>query len=111
LKNFVDENSEEFLWQSFDYPSDTLLPGMKIGWNFKTGLNIHLSSWRNSDDPSSGEYSYSVDPRGLPQLFLQKGKKKIFRSGPWYVEKYKSDPVLRENPVFKPVFVFDSDEV
>ncbi|WJX28302.1 hypothetical protein P8452_17041 [Trifolium repens] len=55
---------------------------MKIGWNFKTGLNIHLSSWRNSDDPSSSEYSYSVDPRGLPQLFLQKGKKKIFRSGP-----------------------------
>lgn len=111
LKNFEDENSDEILWQSFDYPSNTLLPGMKLGWNFKTGLNIHLSSWKNVDDPSSGEYSYSVDPRGLPQLFLQKGKKKIFRSGPWYVEQYKGDPALRENPIFKPIFVFDSDEV
>ncbi|AES63660.2 S-locus lectin kinase family protein [Medicago truncatula] len=111
LKNFEDENSEEILWQSFDYPSNTLLPGMKLGRNFKTGLNIHLTSWKNIDNPSSGEYSYSVDPRGLPQLFLQKGKKKIFRSGPWYVEQYKGDPVLRENPIFKPVFVFDSDEV
>ncbi|KAK2976702.1 hypothetical protein RJ640_013958 [Escallonia rubra] len=29
-----------FLWQSFDYPSDTLLPGMKLGKDFETGLEI-----------------------------------------------------------------------
>ncbi|XP_027185928.1 G-type lectin S-receptor-like serine/threonine-protein kinase At4g27290 isoform X2 [Cicer arietinum] len=111
LKDFENGNSEKYLWQSFDYPSDTLLPRMKLGWNFKTGLNIHLTSWKSNDDPSSGEYSYSVDPRGLPQLFLQKGDKKVFRSGPWYVKQFKDDPVLRENPVFKPIFVFDSDQV
>ncbi|XP_037484613.1 S-locus-specific glycoprotein S13-like [Triticum dicoccoides] len=27
------------LWQSFDYPSDTLLPGMKLGWHLATGLD------------------------------------------------------------------------
>lgn len=110
LKDFED-GFEGILWQSFDYPSDTLLPGMKLGCNFKTGLNIHLTSWKNSADPSSGEFTYSVDPRGLPQLFLHKGNKKVFRSGPWYGQQFKGNPVLRENPVFKPIFVFDSDEV
>ncbi|KAI9186323.1 hypothetical protein LWI28_016182 [Acer negundo] len=27
-----------YLWQSFDYPCDTLLPEMKLGWDLKTGL-------------------------------------------------------------------------
>ncbi|KAL5564613.1 hypothetical protein UlMin_027777 [Ulmus minor] len=45
--NLVLSDSENnYLWQSFDYPSDTLLPGMKFGWNFKTGLNRSLSSWK-----------------------------------------------------------------
>ncbi|KAJ1379178.1 S-locus glycoprotein domain [Sesbania bispinosa] len=52
-----------------------------------------------------------VDPRGLPQLFLHKGNKKVFRSGPWYGQQFKGDPVLNQNPIFKPIFVFDSDEV
>ncbi|GAU21485.1 hypothetical protein TSUD_242080 [Trifolium subterraneum] len=28
---------ENILWQSFDYPCDILLPGMKLGWNLLTG--------------------------------------------------------------------------
>ncbi|KAL2589207.1 hypothetical protein AAZV13_13G215100 [Glycine max] len=111
--NFVlkDYGNEGHLWESFDYPSDTLIPGMKLGWNFKTGLNRHLTSWKSSSNPSSGEYTYGVDPRGIPQLFLHKGNKKVFRSGPWYGQQFKGDPVLSANPVFKPIFVFDSDEV
>ncbi|KAK7302652.1 hypothetical protein RJT34_13545 [Clitoria ternatea] len=111
--NFVlkEYKGEGYLWQSFDYPSDTLIPGMKLGWNFKTGLNRHLISWKSTSDPASGEYTYSVDPRGLPQLFLHKGNKKVFRSGPWYGQQFKGDPALSANPIFKPVFVFDSDEV
>ncbi|GMN23587.1 hypothetical protein TIFTF001_043700 [Ficus carica] len=47
-----DGNSEaNFLWQSFDYPSDTLLPDMKIGWDFRTGVKRRLSAWKNWDDP------------------------------------------------------------
>ncbi|GAY55348.1 hypothetical protein CUMW_163620, partial [Citrus unshiu] len=37
--NFSSNTCEgNYLWQSFDYPSDTLLSGMKVGWNLKTAL-------------------------------------------------------------------------
>ncbi|KAK3021405.1 hypothetical protein RJ639_046813 [Escallonia herrerae] len=42
---------DSYIWQSFDFPTDTLLPGMKQGWNLKTGLNRNLTSWKSSDDP------------------------------------------------------------
>lgn len=112
LKDLQDgRSSESYLWQSFDYPSDTFLPGMRLGLNFKTGLNRKMTSWKSHDDPSLGEYTYSVDPRGLPQLLLRRGRKKVFRSGPWFAQQFNGDPMLMGNPVFKPVFVFDSDEV
>ncbi|PPD86902.1 hypothetical protein GOBAR_DD16172 [Gossypium barbadense] len=88
-----------------------VLPGMKLGWNKKTGLNRHLTSWKSSDDPSPGEYTYSVDPRGLPQLVLRKGSDEQFRSGPWYGTQFSGVPVLKVNPVFTPIFVSNADEV
>ncbi|KAK8642167.1 hypothetical protein V6N13_011524 [Hibiscus sabdariffa] len=111
VKDAGDDNEGRYIWQSFDYPSDTLLPGMKLGWNKKTGLNRHLTSWKSSDDPSPGEYTYTVDPRGLPQLVLRKGSSKLFRSGPWYGTQFSGVPVLKVNPVFTPIFVSNADEV
>ncbi|GLT83433.1 hypothetical protein SLE2022_017230 [Rubroshorea leprosula] len=78
-----DEKPENYLWQSFDYPSDTLLPGMKLGRNFKTGLDRFLSSWRSTDDPAPGQYSARIDTRGFPQLLIEKGSKIQHRVGPW----------------------------
>ncbi|KAJ7968429.1 G-type lectin S-receptor-like serine/threonine-protein kinase [Quillaja saponaria] len=113
--NFVlkngDGNSEDYLWQSFDYPCDTLLPGMKLGWNLRNGLNRHLTSWKNSVDPSSGDYTYSMDNRGIPQLIIRKGTTKVFRSGPWYGERLIRDPGLAENPVIKPNLVYNDTDV
>ncbi|CAL5335813.1 unnamed protein product [Camellia sinensis] len=48
----VKDANDNILWQSFDYPCDTLLPGMKLGKTFVTGLERHLSSWKSSDDPA-----------------------------------------------------------
>ncbi|KAI9186043.1 hypothetical protein LWI28_013287 [Acer negundo] len=58
------KNPDNFLWQSFDYPCNTLLPGMKIGRNFVTGLDSFLSSWKSADDPSQGDFTLRIDPEG-----------------------------------------------
>ncbi|KAK9064107.1 hypothetical protein SSX86_017979 [Deinandra increscens subsp. villosa] len=47
-------NKKIFIWQSFDYPGDTYLPGMKTGKNFVTGREMYLTSWRSEEDPSPG---------------------------------------------------------
>ncbi|KAF7151622.1 hypothetical protein RHSIM_Rhsim02G0119900 [Rhododendron simsii] len=40
------------LWESFNYPADTFLPGMMIGLNTQTGEKRFLSGWLAKDDPS-----------------------------------------------------------
>ncbi|WCJ42965.1 G-type lectin S-receptor-like serine/threonine-protein kinase At4g27290 [Euphorbia peplus] len=111
LKDAADGNAENYIWQSFDYPSDTLLAGMKLGWNLKRGLNRHLTSWKSLSDPSSGNYTYALDPRGLPQLVLRKGSVKQYRTGPWYGTHFSGLPTLLANPVFQPKFVSDHNEM
>ncbi|KAF8009581.1 hypothetical protein BT93_J0556 [Corymbia citriodora subsp. variegata] len=77
-------DSADYSWQSFDYPSDTILAGMTIGWNFRTGLENYPTSWRSTDDPSPGDYTIRYKINGLPQLdILQNGSIKVARSGPW----------------------------
>lgn len=109
-----DGNSEtqRYLWQSFDYPGDTLLPGMKIGWNWITGQTRKLTSWKDSNDPSPGNFDYGMDLLGLPQLVLREGSKKKFRNGVWngirFSGIYKS---LTTHPVFNYVYANNSDEI
>ena len=41
----------ELFWQSFDYPTDTLLPGMKLIVD-----NASLISWKSREDPAPGHF-------------------------------------------------------
>ncbi|KAK9046507.1 hypothetical protein V6N11_052394 [Hibiscus sabdariffa] len=78
--NFVvkdaDEVTESYLWESFDFPSDTQLPGMKLGRNFKTGRNRYLTARKDVNDPSPGDFTFRVDDIGLPQFVLRQGREK-----------------------------------
>ncbi|PQM33304.1 uncharacterized protein Pyn_31292 [Prunus yedoensis var. nudiflora] len=82
-----DSKSESSIWQSFDYPTDTLLPGMKVGFNWKIGLEWVLTSWKSQNDPGTGNYSLrlSSNQTATVQSFLYKGLTKYWRSdpGPW----------------------------
>ncbi|GKV10172.1 hypothetical protein SLEP1_g21576 [Rubroshorea leprosula] len=71
------------LWQSFDYPTDTLLPGMKLGFNMKTRLNWTLTSMRSHNSPASGSFTLGVDPNDTKQLVILRRDDVYWRSGPW----------------------------
>ncbi|KAE8667797.1 hypothetical protein F3Y22_tig00112370pilonHSYRG00016 [Hibiscus syriacus] len=78
---------ERYLWQSFDSPSDTLLAGMTIGWNLKTGEERYLTSWKSADDSSPGNFTYQLDRTGLPESSLDALK----RGG---IVTFRDDPKL-----------------
>ena len=46
------------LWQSFQNPTDTFLPGMNMTDDLK------LTSWKASDDPSPGNFTFLKDIKG-----------------------------------------------
>ncbi|XVF04254.1 hypothetical protein REPUB_Repub05bG0066800 [Reevesia pubescens] len=100
---------EDNLWQSFDYPCDTLLPGMKIGKNLVTGFERFLSSWTSTDDPSPGQYFLRLHISGYPQLVLEKGSKIEYRAGSWNGLRFSGQ--MRPNTVLEDEFVLNENEV
>lgn len=114
--NFVlrpenDTDPSKYLWQSFDYPGNTFLPGMKYGIDLRTGRNRILTSWKSPNDPSTGDYTNGMDPSGVPQFFLRKDSTITFRSGPWNGLRFSGMPNLKPNPIYNFKFVFTKEEV
>ncbi|XP_062077288.1 G-type lectin S-receptor-like serine/threonine-protein kinase At4g27290 isoform X2 [Humulus lupulus] len=112
--NLVLNDGENNLWQSFDHPSDTFLPGMKIGWDFKTGLKRSLSAWKNMEDPCPGDLSYGFELKNnsCPEIYILKGTRKYYRSGPWNGVRFSGVPeMLETNPVYNFSYVYNNDEV
>ncbi|CAA2969621.1 G-type lectin S-receptor-like serine threonine-kinase At4g27290 [Olea europaea subsp. europaea] len=83
VKEANDDNSENFLRQSFNDLTDTYLPGANFGWNSTTGVDISLSLLTSNDDPAPGEVTFFLDPTGYPQAFVKRGAVTICRMGPW----------------------------
>ncbi|PIN01254.1 Non-specific serine/threonine protein kinase [Handroanthus impetiginosus] len=111
----ADENRKSpshgsFIWQSFDYPSDTWLPGMKMVYDIDAGKHKYIRSWRNSNDPSPGDFIWRIENEGLPELVIRKGKKKRFRMGKWNGLHF-SGGLRIPNPVFKPELVFKQERL
>uniref|UniRef100_A0A5B7BGN7 Putative G-type lectin S-receptor-like serine/threonine-protein kinase SD1-1 n=1 Tax=Davidia involucrata TaxID=16924 RepID=A0A5B7BGN7_DAVIN len=100
--------TETYLWQSFDHPCDTLLAGMKLGWNLRTGLNRYLTSWESTDDPSPGSFSYGIELHELPQPVLRRNSVKQYRAPPWDGLQISG---VKPNHVFKNNFITKSEEV
>ncbi|KAK3424091.1 hypothetical protein EUGRSUZ_F00872 [Eucalyptus grandis] len=111
VREHTNLNSDDYSWQSFDHPSDTLLPSMKLGWDLKIGLERRLTSWKSMDDPSSGDYSYRLNIHGLPQVELVSlGSGKKYRTGLWNGLQF-SGSSMAPSEVTTPVFFYGANEI
>nr|AAC60572.1 S-glycoprotein [Brassica rapa subsp. oleifera]prf//2013216A S glycoprotein [Brassica rapa subsp. oleifera] len=112
IRDSNNNDASGFLWQSFDSPTDTLLPEMKLGYDLKKGINRFLTSWRNSDDPSRGEFSYQLDTqRGMPEFYLLKDGLQGHRSGPWNGVQFSGIPEDQKLNYMVYNFTENSEEV
>ncbi|XP_052622287.1 G-type lectin S-receptor-like serine/threonine-protein kinase At4g27290 [Lactuca sativa] len=104
-------NKEKLIWQSFDYPGDTLLPGMKFGKDLITGKERYFTSWKSPNDPSVGLYNFRVDTNGYPQIFLGEGEAETLRLGLWNGVGFQGIPEETMNPIFSTEFVVNQKEI
>lgn len=73
-------NPNVVFWQSFDYPTDTILPGGKIGFSRKTNQTQQLISWRSREDPATGFYNNDLGPnRKFHKTLCVKGPENVNR--------------------------------
>ncbi|KAI3769210.1 hypothetical protein L6452_00310 [Arctium lappa] len=101
-----DDSPENYIWQSFDHPGDTLLPGMKFGRSLheKGILVTNVTSWKSVDDPSKGTFMVYMDFNGFPQIFIKNGDVIQHRLGIWNGIGYTGMPTLRTN---NPIFTYE----
>ncbi|CAN4092088.1 unnamed protein product [Withania somnifera] len=111
--NFVvlSENDEKIPWQSCDYPTDTLLPGMKLGWDLKTGLNRNITSWKSPFDPAPGNYTFKLDVNCMPEAYLTNRNIVFYRSGPWNGVGFSGVPEMKPTEVITFEFQMNKDQV
>ncbi|XP_074576445.1 G-type lectin S-receptor-like serine/threonine-protein kinase At4g27290 [Curcuma longa] len=111
VREATDESADDFAWKSFDFPTDTLLPGMKIGWDLRTRLNRNLTAWKSDDDPSPGSYTLGIDLRGVPQQFGWRDGQPYWRAGPWNGAFLSGVPAMESKAFAEHSFIIDQQEV
>ena len=74
LQQLHPNGTNTLLWQSFDYPIDTLLPTMKLGVNHKTGHHWLLVSSLANTLGTPGAFSLEWKPVGQELIIRRRGK-------------------------------------
>lgn len=74
------------IWQSFDIPTDTFLPGMKIGLfglnTTRQGFHI-LVSWASPQNPTRGLFTLSIDADDHTKISVWRGDGAKMNIGFW----------------------------
>ncbi|XP_062084143.1 G-type lectin S-receptor-like serine/threonine-protein kinase At4g03230 isoform X2 [Humulus lupulus] len=93
-------NSSNALWQSFDHPANTLLPGSKISYNKITKTHQVLTSWNNSIDPSPGLFTLQLDETDNSRIILRDKSK-----------NYWNGRIFSLFPETRPHYIYDFNVV
>ncbi|CAL4950143.1 unnamed protein product [Urochloa decumbens] len=99
-------NLSNVLWQSFDHPTDTLVPEAWLGENKLAGEYQTLTSWRDAEDPAPGTFTCTVDHGGSSEFFLLwNGSRAYWRSGVWTGRVFANMPEAVNNVLFNQTYV------
>ncbi|CAN7057250.1 unnamed protein product [Brassica rapa subsp. trilocularis] len=103
--NFVlrysdDNRGDSFLWESFAYPTDALLPGSDLA----KGVNRSLTSWISNNNPSTGIYAllsknqemFLLDAKSSPVYRRSFGLKTPYALGNGYYLQVTYDGLLQQ---------------
>ncbi|XP_057537117.1 G-type lectin S-receptor-like serine/threonine-protein kinase At1g11330 [Amaranthus tricolor] len=71
------------IWQSFEHPTDSVLPNMRFTLTPNSDLRQVLQAWTGPSDPSEGRFSIGTNSLGLFQIIIYDGDQPYWRSGPW----------------------------
>ncbi|KAK2350674.1 G-type lectin S-receptor serine/threonine-protein kinase RKS1 [Trifolium repens] len=105
-------NTKTVIWESFDHPTDTLLPYLKLGFDRKTNRSWFLQSWKTDVDPGKGAFTLKFSTIGKPQLFMYNHDLPWWRGGHWNGELLVGVPNMkRDMATFNVSLVEDDNHV
>nr|GEY39961.1 G-type lectin S-receptor-like serine/threonine-protein kinase At1g67520 [Tanacetum cinerariifolium] len=87
----INQINNKVLWQSFDHPSDVLVPGMKLGYDLMTGQNWTLTSRLSHSIPGLGAFTLSWEPidEASQRLLIRRRGQPYWTSGNLNNKKFK----------------------
>lgn len=89
-------DEDNIVWQSFDFPSDTWLPGMNLT------KDRSLVSWRSSSDHSSGFFSLRLKSPEYGEFELVYNASKAYWStGKWTGDAFSGVPEMTIHYIYR----------
>ncbi|KAK9062382.1 hypothetical protein SSX86_019568 [Deinandra increscens subsp. villosa] len=100
------------IWQSFDFPTHTWLPGAKISYDKRTRTKKLLTSWKSTEDPAEGLFSLELDPVGAQYLIKWNKTTQYWTSGSWNEKDklFTLAPEMRLNYIYNFSYVSNKNE-
>ncbi|CAN6689044.1 unnamed protein product [Malus baccata var. baccata] len=86
--NSIHGSKNRLLWQSFDHPTDTLYPGMRLGVNHINGQILSLTSWLFQSNPEPGSFTLEWDYKSQ-ELQMKRRREVYWTSGAPTSKRFK----------------------
>ncbi|KAJ9537847.1 hypothetical protein OSB04_030580 [Centaurea solstitialis] len=79
----INQVDNSVLWQSFDHPTNVLLPGMKLGSSTTTGQNWSITSWLSNKILDPGSFTLTWEPidKASQRLMVRRHGQPYWTSG------------------------------
>ncbi|KAK2383210.1 G-type lectin S-receptor serine/threonine-protein kinase RKS1 [Trifolium repens] len=91
-------NTKTVLWESFDHPTDTMLPYQRLGFDRKTNQSWSLRSWKTDDDPGNGASKVKFSTNiGKHQMLMYDHDLPWWRAGHWNGELLVGLPYMKRD--------------